>query len=106
VNYLSPEIRNGPWSDAEDVLLVQKYEEHGKSWEQIGLCFPGRTLSNVRNRWKLLKRRQAGNTWAPRASQTHVVSKMETSQSELDQWNLQEFWNDDMDMDESFDHWL
>jgi hypothetical protein len=51
VNYLSPTIRHAPWSEAEDMLLVEKIAELGHTWAAIGRFFGGRTESDVKNRW-------------------------------------------------------
>ena len=56
-NYLSPSVVNGPWTEEEEELLVQKYEELGPSWKQIASFFPTRTDINIKSRWHLRERR-------------------------------------------------
>jgi hypothetical protein len=51
VNYLNPKIRNGPWTEDEDRLLVEKINELGHCWASIGRHFNGRSESDVKNRW-------------------------------------------------------
>jgi hypothetical protein len=51
VNYLNPKIRNEPWTEDEDRLLVDKINECGHSWASIGKHFNGRSESDVKNRW-------------------------------------------------------
>jgi hypothetical protein len=51
VNYLNPQIRNDPWTEDEDRLLLDKINELGHSWAQIGRAFNGRSESDVKNRW-------------------------------------------------------
>jgi hypothetical protein len=51
VNYLNPQIRNDPWTEDEDMLLLDKINELGHSWAQIGRAFNGRSESDVKNRW-------------------------------------------------------
>ena len=48
---LTPGLINGPWSHAEDELLVRLYREHGPKWSLISKHFNGRSDSNVKNRW-------------------------------------------------------
>lgn len=48
---LTPGLVNGPWSHAEDELLVRLYREHGPKWSLISKQFKGRSDSNVKNRW-------------------------------------------------------
>lgn len=50
-NYLSPEIKNGPWSKEEDELLKEKYKEFGPKWAKIGSFFNSRSDVNIKNRW-------------------------------------------------------
>ena len=56
-NYLSPQIVNGPWSEEEDKLLMEKYEEFGPSWKRIATFFPSRTDINIKSRFHLKERR-------------------------------------------------
>ncbi|OHT05631.1 hypothetical protein TRFO_26508 [Tritrichomonas foetus] len=56
-NYLCPDVVNGPWSDEEEELLVQKFQELGPSWKQIASFFPTRTDINIKSRWHLRERR-------------------------------------------------
>jgi hypothetical protein len=51
VNYLNPKIRNEPWTEEEDRLLVEKINELGHCWASIGHHFNGRSESDVKNRW-------------------------------------------------------
>lgn len=50
-NYLSPEIKNGPWTKEEDELLKEKYKEFGPKWAQISSFFNSRSDVNIKNRW-------------------------------------------------------
>lgn len=56
--YLSPNINLGPWSDEEDVLLVQLFPEIGTFWSRYLLYFKNRTVNNIKNRWHTLSRRK------------------------------------------------
>ena len=58
-HYLSPHIVNGEWSQAEDDLLLQKYNEYGPKWVTIARFFKTRTDINIKNRWIVLMRRNA-----------------------------------------------
>lgn len=51
VNYLAPTIRNEPWTEDEDRLLVEKINELGHSWTTICHFFNGRSENDVKNRW-------------------------------------------------------
>ena len=49
--YLSPQVKNGPWSYEEDIYLIRLYSENGPKWAEISKYFQGRSDNNVKNRW-------------------------------------------------------
>lgn len=57
-NYANPQLRNTEWTEEEDLLLIQKFEELGPRWTQIAKFFNERSMNNLRNRF--LKLRRAG----------------------------------------------
>jgi hypothetical protein len=57
-NYLSPNIRNVPWTDVEDALLVNKVKEYGQSWHRIAQFFPMRTDINIKNRYHVISKKR------------------------------------------------
>lgn len=58
INYLSPDVVNGPWTEEEDQLLIQKYNEIGPFWKLIAKFFPTRTDINIKSRWNLRMRQR------------------------------------------------
>ena len=72
--YLSPEVNNGPWSPAEDQLLLQKYQELGTKWSVIAKFFDHRTNTNCKNRFLAIQR-------ANQKAQQQAVSSPEVSSS-------------------------
>ncbi|OHT06341.1 hypothetical protein TRFO_05511 [Tritrichomonas foetus] len=50
-NYLAPNLKLEKWTQEEDELLVQKYNELGPKWSKISKFFSGRTGSSLKNRW-------------------------------------------------------
>jgi hypothetical protein len=56
INYLSPAINNGPWSDSELRLLEQKVAELGQRWKPLEVFFPGRTDINIRNHYRQMRK--------------------------------------------------
>jgi hypothetical protein len=57
LNYLSPDVGNGPWTSEDDQLLLSKYEQFGPAWRRIASFFePGRTEINVKSRWLRIQR--------------------------------------------------
>ena len=55
-NYVNPELRNEPWNQEEDRLLVEKYGEFGPRWNKIAKFFVNRSDNSLRNRWQLMLR--------------------------------------------------
>lgn len=50
-NYLCPGYNNGQWSEEEDMLLKEKFNQYGPLWTKISTFFEGRTANNIKNRW-------------------------------------------------------
>ena len=64
-NYLNPTLRNDPWTEEEDRLLLEKHRELGTHWNKISKSFKNRSDNSIRNRWQLLMRhmeKQQGNS--------------------------------------------
>lgn len=53
INYLSPNLTNGPWSAHEDKFLIEKVKEMGPRWSKIVRFFPTRSDVNIKNRYAL-----------------------------------------------------
>jgi hypothetical protein len=58
-NYLSPMLNSASWTPEEDRFLLEKQAEFGTRWVQIAKCFPNRTDGMVKNRFNVLRRREA-----------------------------------------------
>ncbi|MDR0740923.1 MAG: hypothetical protein LBF34_04415 [Puniceicoccales bacterium] len=56
--YLAPGLNLSTWTDVEDALLREKFNELGPKWVQIVKFFPGRTDTNCKNRWQQLQTRE------------------------------------------------
>lgn len=57
-NYLSPSLSNGAWTQKEEELLTQKYEEYGPKWAKMAPFFPGRSDVNIKNHWTSMLNRK------------------------------------------------
>ncbi|EAY00730.1 Myb-like DNA-binding domain containing protein [Trichomonas vaginalis G3] len=56
-NYLNPNINRSPFSVAEDILLLEKYQEFGAKWVIISKFFNNRSDISIKSRYMVLKRR-------------------------------------------------
>jgi hypothetical protein len=56
-NYINPNLVKNEWTEAEDELLVQTYEQVGPKWFMIAGVLPGRAKNSVKNRYFMLQRR-------------------------------------------------
>lgn len=50
-NYLIPGFFNGQWSQEEDELLHEKFNQMGRQWARMMQFFPGRSANSLKNRW-------------------------------------------------------
>jgi hypothetical protein len=55
---LDPSINKKQWSLNEDVDFLQKWLNVGNKWREIASLIDGRTESQVKNRFKLILRRE------------------------------------------------
>lgn len=78
-NYLSPNVKNGPWTQEEDNLLQQKYLEYGPKWATIAKFFPSRSDVNIKNRWASNRHKSVRTT--PKT----ILDSLRITQREL--WN-------------------
>jgi hypothetical protein len=56
--YLSPDIKRGAWTAAEDAVLRERYDEFGTKWARIAAFLPNRTDYMAKNRFAQLRRRE------------------------------------------------
>lgn len=55
--YLSPKLNHGPFTEEEDNKLIQLQQKYGQRWVKIAKHFAGRTDTQIKNRWNVIKRK-------------------------------------------------
>jgi hypothetical protein len=72
--YLSPEIRNDPWTLEEESSLVRIYLTIGPRWAMISQHFPGHAPNSIKNKMKqLLRKGQKSIVAPPRTDHSMVM---------------------------------
>jgi hypothetical protein len=51
MNHLDQNVRQIPFTQEEDRLLIQLHEQYGNKWERIAAMMPGRSANQCKNRW-------------------------------------------------------
>lgn len=59
-NQLNPLLNKSQFTQEEDDLLISYQKVLGNKWSQISSLFPGRTENQMKNRWKILKKKIFG----------------------------------------------
>lgn len=58
IYYLQPHLKNGPWTEEEEKLLIVKYQELGPKWSKLTKYFTSRSDVNLKNHWAAMIRRK------------------------------------------------
>ncbi|KAM7252654.1 hypothetical protein ACFE04_008163 [Oxalis oulophora] len=57
-NHLRPDIKKEPWTEEEDMILIDAHRKLGNKWTEISKKLPGRPENTVKNHWNAVKRKQ------------------------------------------------
>jgi hypothetical protein len=91
-NYLSPKIKNGPWTPEEEELLAKKVAEIGPKWAHISTFFAPRSDVNVKNHWtSMVNRRQREMTAIAKKNIAMMINSNQNTEQEKQQ--IQTFQN-------------
>lgn len=51
MHHLKPGLKRGPWTWAEEQILVDSHQQLGNSWSKIAKQLWGRTETDIKNHW-------------------------------------------------------
>jgi len=80
-DHLEPSLIKTPWTEAEDIILVEEQSRIGNKWTQIAQKLPGRSTNQVKGRWYLQHQELRSRK---------QIKSPKVKQFELHTWTLQE----------------
>ncbi|OHT02573.1 hypothetical protein TRFO_30236 [Tritrichomonas foetus] len=54
-NYVNPKLSQDPWTQEEDMMLIEKHREYGNHWKIIERYFVNRSKNNIKHRLATIK---------------------------------------------------
>ncbi|CAM8968427.1 unnamed protein product [Rhodiola kirilowii] len=82
VNYLSPNVKRGNFTEEEDDLIIRLHKLLGNRWSLIAGRVPGRTDNQVKNYWNTHLSKRNGCTKRQR-TQSYIIPNPETNYETL-----------------------
>ncbi|KAK2636483.1 hypothetical protein Ddye_031275 [Dipteronia dyeriana] len=80
LNYLSPSVKHGDFSQEEEDLIIRLHNLLGNRWSLIAGRVPGRTDNQVKNHWNTHLRKKFGN----KKQKKGVVSSSRTHSTHIE----------------------
>lgn len=91
--YLNPKVKNRPWTQAEDYILIEKYLKFGPKWAVLCQFFDSRTDANVKNHFLVLERRlKKDNQLIAQEQQRQINEKIDKILDENAIFNDADLW--------------
>lgn len=82
INRMKANTKQTKWTQEEEELLEQKFEELGPHWSRMKYYFPGRTDVNLKNHWSSMMNRKKKEEVMKKISQSEPSEIESTSTTE------------------------
>jgi hypothetical protein len=91
-HYLTPDIVQSRWTQAEDELLNEKVQQLGHKWKMFEAFFPGRVDVSIKNRYNVLLRQKGKQMTDAKSFATANFEEAESNSSDgIMMWDDEDF---------------
>jgi DNA-binding transcriptional MerR regulator len=82
-HYLSPDLNTSSWTDEDDRRLMELFRELGPKWGAVGAAMGNRPPPYIKNRFKLLQKRERRETHAAENLRKRIAKRLKRHQVKM-----------------------